>query len=170
MATEKQIEAARRNIKKAQQAWREMSHRQRALAQPQGSERAEVGERGEGDYFRIIVRPKEAFTTFRYHDVGEKGHIIRLAGKRQSGSWATHAWLISKEDAHIQGNELVPDTEDAKALVGSLSSKPEYVEGDIFQARDRKNVPEAARPTPAQQKARAENIKKAQAARRKGEA
>jgi hypothetical protein len=39
------------------------------------------------------------------------------------------------------------------------------VKGDIFEARPRPNVPEAAKPTPAQQKARRENIKKAQAAR-----
>jgi len=89
MATKKQIEAAKENIKKAQKAWKEMSHRQHALAQPQGRKRAKVGEPGEGEYFRIIVRPGEEFTTFRYHDVGEKGHILRLAGKRESGSWAT---------------------------------------------------------------------------------
>jgi len=170
MATQKQIEAARENIKKAQKAWKEMSHRQRALAQPQGSERAEVGEAGEGEYWRIIVRPKEAFTTFRYHDVGEKGHIMRLAGKRESGSWATHAWLISKGDAHVEGEELVPDTEDARQLIQSLGSTPEHVEGDIFKARDRRNVPEKNKPTPAQQRARAENIKKAQAAKRKKQA
>ena len=43
MATKKQIEAAKKNIKKAQKAWKEMSHRQRALAQPQGRKRAKVG-------------------------------------------------------------------------------------------------------------------------------
>ena len=167
MATKKQIEAARENIKKAQKKWQEMSHRERALAQPQGKDRAKVGEPGEGEYFRIIVRPKDQFVFFRYHDVGEKGHIMRLAGKRQSGSWATHAWLISKSDAHIEGTKLIPDTEDAKNLLKSLSSEPEYVEGDIFKAKDRRNVPEREKPTEAQKKAQAENIKKAQQARKK---
>jgi len=167
MATKKQIEAAKENIKKAQKAWKEMSHRQRALAQLQGRKRAKVGEPGEGEYFRIIVRPAEKFSTFRYHDVGEKGHILRLAGKRESGSWATQAWLIGKNDAHLEGEEFIPDTEDAKKLIESLASKPEHIEGDIFKARDRRNVPEREKPTPAQQKARAENIKKAQTARRK---
>ena len=50
-----------------------------------GRKRARPGTKGEGDYFRIVLRPKEEFTTFRYHDVGEKGHILRLAGKRSSG-------------------------------------------------------------------------------------
>jgi len=67
----------------------------------------------------------------------------------------------------MEGKELIPDTDDAKKLIESLASKPEHVEGDIFKARDRKNVPEREKPTPAQQKARKENIKKAQAARRK---
>lgn len=167
MATKKQIEAAKENIKKAQKAWKEMSHRQRAAAQPQGKERTEVGEGGEGEYYRIVVRPKEAFTTFRYHDVGEKGHIIRLAGKRSSGSWARQAWLISKNDAHVEKDELIPDTKDAQELLDSLGSKPEHVEGDVFKAKDRKNVPEKNKPTDAQKKAREENIKKAQAARRR---
>ena len=67
----------------------------------------------------------------------------------------------------MEGKELVPDTEDAKNLIESLASKPEHVEGDIFKARDRRNVPEKEKPTPAQQRDRKENIKKAQAARRK---
>jgi hypothetical protein len=33
--------------------------RERTLAQPEGSQRAEPGTKGEGDYFRIIVRSKE---------------------------------------------------------------------------------------------------------------
>src|SRR5512135_1790577 len=113
MATDKQKAAARQNIKKAQKRWQEMSHREHALAQPEGRKRAKPGTKGEGDYFRIVVRPKEEFTTFRYQDVGEKGHIIRLAGKRSSGSWDTQAWLISKGDAHLAGDTLVADTDDA---------------------------------------------------------
>lgn len=167
MATEKQIKAARENIKKAQKAWREMTHREHAVAQPEGSDRAEVGESGEGKYYRIVVRPKNNFVTFRYHDVGDKGHIVRLAGKRSSGSWATHAWLISKEDARIEGESLVPVSADAKDLIESLGSKPKHVEGDIFEAKDRRNVPEKEKPTPAQKKAREENIKKAQSKRGK---
>jgi hypothetical protein len=39
------------------------------------------------------------------------------------------------------------------------------VEGDVFEARPRPNVPEREKPTPAQRRARSANIKKAQAAR-----
>jgi hypothetical protein len=101
MATQKQKEAAKRNIKKAQAKWRAMSPREHARSQPEGRARAKPGAVGQGDYYRIVVRPKEQFTIFRYHDVGQPGHIQRLAGKRSSGSWDDQAWLISKEDAHI---------------------------------------------------------------------
>jgi hypothetical protein len=166
MTTDKQKEAAKENIKKAQQRWQEMTPREHALAQPEGRKRAKPGTKGEGDYFRIVVRPKEEFTTFRYQDVGEKGHILRLAGKRSSGSWDTQVWLIGKEDAHIEGDTLVADNEDARRVIEALGSKPKHVKGDIFEAKDRPNVPESKKPTEAQQRARLENIKKAQQVRR----
>ncbi len=134
---------------------------------PKRRRREKPGAKGEGDYFRIVVRPKEEFATFRYHDVGEPGHIQRLAGKRQSGSWDTQAWLIGKTDAHFENGKLIPDTEDARKVLEQLGSTPEHIEGDIFKAKPRPNVPEAEKPTPAQRKARLENIKKAQAAKKK---
>jgi hypothetical protein len=166
MTTVRQKEAAKENIKKAQQKWQAMTPREHALAQPEGRKRAKQGTKGAGDYFRIVLRPRGEFTTFRYQDVGEKGHILRLAGKRSSGSWDTQVWLISKNDAHMEGDTLVPDTEDAKRLIEALGSKPKYVKGDVFEAKDRPNVPESKKPTQAQQRARLENIKKAQQARR----
>ena len=143
-----------------------MTPRKGALARPEGKKRAKPGTKGEGDYFRIVVRSKDEFVTFRYQDVGEKGHILRLAGKRSSGSWDTQAWLISKEDAHIESDTIVPDTDDARRLIETLGSKPTHVEGDVFKAKDRPNVPESKKPTDAQQRARLENIKIAQQARR----
>ncbi len=140
--------------------------REHSSFQPKRRKRAKPGTKGEGEYFRINVRPKEEFTTFRYQDVGEKGHIQRLAGRRSSGSWDTQVWLISKVDAHIEGDTLVADTEDARSLIETLGSKPKHVKEDVFEAKDRPNVLESKKPTDAQQKARLENIKKAQQARR----
>jgi hypothetical protein len=165
MATTKQREAARQNIKKAQAKWQNMSHRQHALAQPEGRKRSKPGAKGEGDYFRIVVRPKEQFVTFRYQDVGKPGGLQRLSGQRSSGSWSTQAWLVSKDMAHIEGNTLMADAKDAKDLLAKLSSEPKREKGDIFTAKDRRNVPERAKPTAAQKRARSTNIKKAQAAR-----
>jgi hypothetical protein len=166
MTVVKQKEAARKNIKKAQKKWKEMTPREHALAQPEGRKRAKPGTKGEGDYFRIVLRPKQEFTTFRYQDVGEKGHILRLAGKRSSGSWDTQVWLISKGDGHLEGETLVADTEDARKLIESLGSTPIHIKGDVFEAKDRPNVPESKKPTEAQKRARSENIKKAQQARK----
>jgi hypothetical protein len=132
----------------------------------EGKKRAKPGTKGEGDYYRIELRAKERFTTFRYQDVGEKGHIMRLAGQRSSGSWDTQAWLISKTDAHMEGDTLVPDTDDAKKLIETLGSKPKHGKGDVFEAKDRPNISESVKPTDAQKRARLTNIKKAQEARR----
>jgi hypothetical protein len=165
MATQKQIAAARRNIKKAQAAWKAMSHKDHARAQPQGRKRAKPGTTGEGGFYRVRVRPKEEFVTFRTQDVGEPGEIERVAGKRQSGSWDTQTWLISKECAHVEDGKLIPDTPEARQVLDRLGSKPQHVKGDVFEAKPRPNVPEHEKPTPAQQRARRQNIKKAQAAR-----
>jgi hypothetical protein len=165
MATTKQRQAARKNVKKAQTRWRSMSSSEHARSQPQGSERKRPG--AGGDFYRVEVRPKKEFVTFRTQDVGGKGHIERVAGKRESGSWATVAWLIGKEDAHVSGRKLVADSRDAKQVLKRLGSEPVRRSGDRFEARDRPNVPERAKPTAAQQRARSKNIKKAQAARRR---
>lgn len=165
MASRKQMIAAQKNIQKAQKKWQSLSKTAHSRAQPEGRGRARPGTTGEGDYYRIEVRPKSEFTTFRNQDVGDPGHIQRLAGKRGSGSWSTQAWLVSKKDAHIEGQSLIADTQDAKDLLATLSSTPEHVKGDVFKAHDRKNVPESSKPTAAQKKAREENIKKAQEAR-----
>jgi len=165
MATARQVAAARRNIRKAAARWRSMTSRQRALAQPQGRSRRRPRSTGKGKYFRIAVRPKTGFVSFRTQDVGRPGHIQRVAGRRASGSWGTVTWLIGKEDAHVEDGKLVGDTRDAKDLIKKLGSKPVHIRGDRFEAKPRRNVPERSKPTAAQTRARRENIKSAQAAR-----
>ena len=166
MATTQHKQAAKKNIQKAQEAWQNMAPRDRAKAQPEGRARAQPGATGKGDYYHIEVRPKEAFTTFRTHDVGEKGGIQRVAGQRRSGAWDDQTWLISKALAHVEQGRLVPDTADAREVLEAFASQPEHIEGDRFQAQPRRNVPEKEKPTAAQHRARQENLKKARAARR----
>ena len=160
MVSQKQKSAARKNIKKAQEKWRSMSSRQHSLAQPEGRSRAKPGAKGEGRYFRFIVRPKEEFITFRYHDVGQPGHLQRLAGRRTSGSWDDQAWLISKKDAHIEKGRLVADTEAARKIL-AIIGPAKQIKADLFKGHARKNVPEDKKPTLAQRRARKENIAKA---------
>lgn len=166
MATKKQSAAAKKNIKKAQAVWRGMTKRQRTLAQPQGRARKKPGSTGGGKFYRIVVRDKNDFTSFRVQDVGEKGGLERLAGRRSSGSWDTVSWLISKEDAHVKNGHLIITDKKARSVLKSLSGHIYHVKGDIFRAHPAKNVPEAAKPTPAMRRAQKANIKKAQAARR----
>ena len=167
MASITQKRAAKRNIKKAQKKWKSMSKRQHALAQPQGRTRKKPGTGGKGKFYRIVVRPKGEFVTFRNQDVGTKGHIQRLAGRRKNGSWATQAWLIAKTDATKRGGTLVGKTADAKKLLAKLGKKPKKKIGAVYKAKPRKNIPEKSKPTPAMRKAQKRNIKKAQAVRRK---
>lgn len=166
--TKKQVEAAKKNIKKAQAVWKGMTPRQRALSQPEGRNRKKPGTTGKGDFYRIEIRPKSQFISFRTHDVGEKGGLERVTGHRASGSWATAAWLVSKDDAHVtKDKELVITDDKAQTVFKSLRGPIEHVKGDIFRARPRKNVPEKDKPTPSQKRARLENIQKAQEARAK---
>ncbi len=167
MATERQRQAARKNIRKAQAKWENMSSREHSRSQPQGRDRKKPATAGQGNYYHVEVRPNEGFTAFRTQDVGGKGHLQRVAGKRESGSWATVKWLIGKEDAHVEGNKLVGDTRDAKDLLKKLGSEPVRARGDLFEAKPRRNVPERLKPTVAQKRARRQNIKKAQATRRR---
>ena len=135
--------------------------------QSNGRSRKKPGSGGSGNYYHVEVREGDDFESFRTQDVGDPGHLQRVAGKRERGSWVTVKWLVSKEDAHVENGKLVPDTKDAKDLIKKLGSQPVQVRGDRFKAKDRPNVPEKAKPTPAQTRARRENIKKAQAARHK---
>jgi hypothetical protein len=129
------------------------------------SSRKSPGSSGQGEYYHVEVRPGDDFVTFRTQDVGDPGHIQRVAGKRETGSWATVKWLIDKQDAHVEGDTLVGDTSEAKDVLKQLGSKAIHKSGDRFEARPRRNVPEKSKPTTAQKKARSQNIKKAQAAR-----
>jgi len=164
MPTSKQRTAAKRNIRKAQATWRSMSRTARSRAQPEGPSRRKPGSTGGGDYYHIEVRPKREFVTFRTQDVGRKGHVQRVAGKRRSGSWDDQKWLISKSDAHVKNGRLVADTAAAAAVLDQIGPA-RHLDADRFKGHPRHNVPEKDKPTPAQKRAQRANIRKAQARR-----
>jgi hypothetical protein len=164
MATSKQRTAAKRNVRKAQATWRSMSRTARSRAQPEGRSRRKPGSTGGGEYYHIEVRPKRAFVTFRTHDIGAKGHVQRVAGKRRSGSWDDQKWLISKSDAHVVNGRLVADTADVAAVLDKIGPA-RRMGADRFKGHPRYNVPEKDKPTPAQKRAQRANIRKAQAKR-----
>jgi hypothetical protein len=161
-----QKNAAKKNIKKAREEWQNMSTEERSSRQPKGRQRKKPGTTGEGEYFHVVVRDKNQFEDFRSQDVGDSGHSIRVAGKRKNGSWDTQKWLIKKTDAHIdRQGYLRADREKEQKVLSQLGSVPRHTGEDIFKSSPRKNVPEKNKPTAAQKKARAENIKKAQQSR-----
>ncbi len=124
------------------------------------------GSTGKGRFYRINVRPKGEFRSFRIQDVGKKGGLERLTGRRTSGSWDTVTWLVEKSKAHVKAGHLIIDNPKDRSILKQIKGHIYHVKGDIFRAHP-KNVPEAAKPTPAMRRAQKANIKKAQAARRK---
>jgi hypothetical protein len=128
--------------------------------------RVKPGARGSGGFFHIQVRPRSEFVTFRNQDVGRRGGIERVAGRRDNGSWDTQKWLIGKSEAHREGKQLVGDTPAAQKVLRTLGSVPRHLGGDRFVAKPRRNIPESKKPTPAMRRAQRANIKKAQAALR----
>ncbi len=127
--------------------------------------RAVLGSTGKGRFYRVVVRDKNDFVMFRNHDVGKKGHVERLAGKRANGRWATVAWLVDKKEAHVEKGFLVGNNDDVRSVLKKLRRKPKHLKGDIFEAGPRVNVPEKDKPTAAMKRAQSKNIKKAQVAR-----
>ena len=129
--------------------------------------RAKPGARGTGGYFHIQVRPRTGFVTFRNQDVGKRGGVERIAGRRANGSWNTQKWLIGKNEAHRTGKRLEADTAAARKVLSQLGSVPRHLGGDRFIAKPRRKIPESEKPTLAMRRAQAANIKKAQAALRR---
>ena len=129
--------------------------------------RAKPGARGHGGFFHIQVRPRTEFVFFRNQDVGRRGGIERVAGRRANGSWDTQKWLIGKSEAHRAGKKLAPDTAAARKVLKQLGSVPRHLGGDRFIAKPRRKIPASKKPTPAMRRAQLANIKKAQAALRK---
>ncbi|HSP48632.1 MAG TPA: hypothetical protein VLN61_00315 [Pseudolabrys sp.] len=130
-------------------------------------QRAKPGARGRGGFFHIQVRAKSDFVSFRNQDVGGRGGIERVAGRRANGSWDTQKWLIGKSEAHRAGKRLAPDTVAARKVLSQLGSVPRHLGGDRFIAKPRRKIPAREKPTLAMRRAQLANIKKAQTALRK---
>jgi hypothetical protein len=130
--------------------------------------RAKPGTTGKGKFYRIELRPKGQFKTFRVQDVGEKGGLERLAGKRPGpgGTWDTVTWLVSKDDAYIDAHGHLKIKGKAKSVLKQIKGKIVHVKADIFRAHE-KNVREIDKPTPAMKRAQKANIKKAQRAKKR---
>jgi len=130
------------------------------------SRRKSPGSSGRGQYYHIELRRDQDFETFRTQDVGDPGHIQRVAGKREGGSWATVKWLVGKDDAHIEDGRLVGDTQDAKDLLRRLRSRPVHLSGDRFEAKPRRSGASRSR-AGSQKKTSGQSNKKSKSSRTK---
>jgi hypothetical protein len=129
MATATQKQAGKSNIRKAQRSPSRPGFGRRGRAKP--------GTRGGGQFFRIEVAPARRFVAFRYHDVGKKRGVERIAGQRQDGTWETAGWLIIKTMAHVERGRLVPDTAAARKVLAVIGAVPRHRVGDRFVANNR---------------------------------
>jgi len=101
--------------------------------------RKEPGMGGSGKFYRVGIRDKNEFIEFRNHDVGRRGHVERLAGKRADGSWDSVAWLIAKDEAKIEKGFLVGRSDDVREVLEKLGSRPKHLKGDIIEAKIKKS-------------------------------
>jgi len=92
----------------------------------------------DGEFYRIIVRPSEQFVDCRTLNVTPDSHIQIVTGKRTSGSWSTHAWLIHVDDAKVEDGRLKGVSKQAKNLLKGLRLAPSQINGIVFQAQEDK--------------------------------
>lgn len=88
----------------------------------------------DGMYYRIEIRPKERFIDFQTHDVND-GHTKRLAGQDVRGQWITKSWLIQKEDAHVEGKELIIDAPETRKVLIGVRGPIVHYKGDVYVAQ-----------------------------------
>lgn len=93
-----------------------------------------------GEYYRIILRPREMFVSFQIHEPDQPNMLLRLSGKRKDGSWSTQAWLINKSGAHVEGDRLVADAEEVKKLLKGLGTNVIQIDEDIFKTEARQTT------------------------------
>jgi hypothetical protein len=87
-------------------------------------------------FYRLEIRPTKDFETFRTQDVGKKGGLERLAGKKADGTWQTVAWLIEKSMAHkTKDDKLIIDDSKAKSVLRQVGGPIKYFKDDVFKAK-----------------------------------
>lgn len=90
-------------------------------------------------FYRIEVRHRKGFTTFKKDDVGKKGGLVRVCGKREDGKWVTIRWLVSKKDAHVDAERnLILDDPRVRAMLKNIRGRIVHVKGIIYVAKPRR--------------------------------
>lgn len=101
-------------------------------------------EDGVGSY-RITVRPKNQYTTFRTQEIVPG--LKRIAGRRFNGTWVTVTWLVSKDCARLDEREcLIISNRKIHVLMDHIKSPIKPVDGDVFKAEPVLHAPELPPP------------------------
>jgi hypothetical protein len=120
------------SITEAQRIWRRMSSEYCINISKTLRERRVLLMQQSKNYFRIIVRPEDKYKSFRHKDIGAQGRIIRVSGRKNSGSWDTQAWLISKDYAYQEDEKLIAESDEVRDLFEGFSGPPKRLEGDTY--------------------------------------
>lgn len=100
------------------------------------------GSTGLGCYFHIEISPSSEFDAFFTKDVGRLGHSLLVLGRRKKdGKWATHKWLINKNDAYItELGKLDSDDRRVKEILDYVSTDLVHKEKDVFYSPSHRSI------------------------------
>lgn len=87
----------------------------------------------EGEYFRIIVRPRKKFLTFKSEPISSDGMLQQIHGQLPDKRWSTYAWLVNKQGAKAQEKTLVATTTSVTHLFRALNKKIIHVKDDTYK-------------------------------------
>ncbi len=101
-----------------------------------------TGSVGSGRYFHVEVSPKEEFSGFYTKDVGRRGHSLLVLGRKKSdGKWATHKWLVNKDDAYISDRgKLKSDDTRVQQILDYVDGNLTHKEKDTFYVRPHRSL------------------------------
>jgi len=69
------------------------------------------------NYIHVRLKEPGNYSNFRFHDVGRRGHSLRLAAiNKRTGKWETISWIFDKE-------KLATDRKMQKIFFGILRGK-----------------------------------------------
>jgi hypothetical protein len=89
-------------------------------------------------FYRVEIEPKSNFMHFRNQLIGKSNIFGKVLGQREDGMWDTHAWLISKDAAHRENNNLVIDDQGIRTTLNPIVQSITHIIGDTCKAHIKK--------------------------------
>ena len=86
----------------------------------------------DGQYFIIIIRPRDEFVKFKSDPVSGEGMLQQIHGQNSKKQWSTQSWLISKEGATVNKGKLVSTSHHVSKLLRAIGGKITKLSDDTF--------------------------------------